>query len=200
MRTPLIALAVLLVAAPTLADEKASPKDRHDPDNIRGISVYVEQLNKGVAKFLAKDVTGALDVFRATIPLAPRNPLGHYLVAEAEIANGNLTEAENSIKQAEPLTDDRNPGVRAKVLFVSADVKERLKKWDEAKAAWQAYVDYAQKHADVAFAQSGTSRIQALDDMMKQDKAYEAVRQRIAAEKQNPPTAPSAPPLPAPKK
>jgi tetratricopeptide (TPR) repeat protein len=199
MRVPLL-LAALVAAAPAFAEEKAPPKrDRHDPENIRGISPYVEQLNKGVPKYLAKDYAGALDVFRAAIALAPKNPLGHYYVAEALIASGNLADAETTLKEAETLADDRNPGLRAKVLFVSADTKERLKKWDEAKAAWQAYVEYAQKHADVAFAQSGTSRLQAIDDMLKQEKTYVGVRERIAAEKQAPPAG-SAPPPPPPKK
>jgi tetratricopeptide (TPR) repeat protein len=202
MRVPLL-LAALVATAPAFADEKAPARpaaDRHDPDNIRGISEYVEQLNKGIPKYLAKDYPGALDIFRAAIPLAPKNPLGHYYIAEAQIASGKLPDAETTLKEAESLTDDRNPGLRAKVLFLSADTKERLKKWDDAKAAWQAYLEYAQKHAGVAFAQSGTSRLQALDDMLKQEKAYEAVRQRIAAEKQTPPAAGSTTPPPAPPK
>jgi len=197
-RAPFFGLAFLLLCTPAIAQDKPAKSkpaaaDRHDPDNIRGISLYVEQLNKGAAKYVARDFPGALEAFRATIPLAPRNPLGHYFVAEAQIASGNLAEAEASLKQAESLTDDRNPGLRAKVLFVTADTKERLKKWDEAKTAWQVYVEYAQKHAEVAFASSGTSRIQAIDDMLKQEKAYEAVRQRIAAEKQSPPAASATP-------
>jgi tetratricopeptide (TPR) repeat protein len=197
MRVTLL-LAALLLAAPSVvyAQDKPAAKapDRHDPDNIHGISAYVEQLNKGVAKYVAKDVPGALEIFRATIPLAPKNPLGHYYVAEAQLAGGNATDAEATLQQAEPLTDDRNAGLRAKILFLIGDTKERLKKWDEAKAAWQTYLEYAQKHADVAFASSGTARLQALDDMMKQEKAYVAVRERIAAEKQNPPGPPTPPP------
>jgi tetratricopeptide (TPR) repeat protein len=201
MRLPLLLVAALLAAAPAIADEKPSKKapaaaDRHDPDNVRGLSAYIEALNKGVAKYIAKDYPGALDLFRAAIPLAPKNALGHYFIAETQIATGNLPDAEATLKQAEALTDDKNAGLRAKVLFVTADTKERLKKWDEAKAAWQAYVEYAQKHADVAFAQSGTSRIQALDDMLKQEKAYVAVRERIAAEKSAPP--PGSTPTPSP--
>jgi tetratricopeptide (TPR) repeat protein len=203
-RAYLVATFLAIPSAPALAQDKPAKvekaADRHDPDNVRGLSQYVEQINKGAAKYIAKDYNGALEVFRATIPLAPKNPLGHYVVAEVHIANGNLPEAEASLKQAEALTDDRNAGLRAKVLFLGADIKERLKKWDEAKAAWQAYVEYAQKHADVAFVTSGTSRIQAIDDMVKQEKAYEAVRQRIAAEKQNPPAGAPSTPAPPPAK
>jgi tetratricopeptide (TPR) repeat protein len=181
--------------------DKGDKADKYDPDNIKGISRYVEQINNGAAKYLARDFAGALEVFRATIPLAPKNPLGHYASAEALIAADNLAEAEASLKQAESLSDDKNAALRAKIIFLTADVKERQKKWEDARAAWQTYADYAQKHTDVAFVQSGTSRMQAIDDMLKQDKAYEAVRQRIQAEKQNPPTAASTTPAtPPPKK
>ena len=73
------------------------------------------------------------------------------------------------------------------------DVKERLKRWDEAKAAWQAYSDYVAKHTGAGFAPSSASRIQAIDDMLKQEKAYVAVRERIAAEKAAPPPSTTPP-------
>ncbi len=191
-RLPFLPLALALVSVPAYGADKSTSKaaaaeTKNDPDNITAISKYMEIIVKGNGKFVARDFSGALDLYRSAIPLAPKNALGHYVVAEAQIAAGNLPEAEASLKQAEANTDDRNPGLRAKVLFLTADLRERLKRWDDAKAAWQAYLEYAQKHAGAGFAQSATSRIQAIDDMLKQEKAYEAVRQRIAAEKASPP-------------
>ena len=165
------------------ADGKDSRSIDNDADNVRGLSKYMETIVKGAGRFVAKDYPAALDVYRGAIPLSPKNPLAPYLVAETQIAMGSLAEAEASLKQAESLADDRTAAVRAKVLFLTADLKERQKKWDDAKTAWQAYSDFAQKHTEVASVQSATSRIQAIDDMLKQDKAYEAVRQRIAQEK-----------------
>jgi tetratricopeptide (TPR) repeat protein len=156
---------------------------RTDPDNKTGISKFMETCVQGNGKYLARDFPAAIDLYRQAIQLQPKNPLGPYLLGEAQLAAGNVGEAEASFTQASNVADDRNRGLRAKILFCLADVKERQKKWDEAKTNWKSYVDYAQKVDGGAFPASGTARIQAIDDMLKQDKAYEIVRQRIAAEK-----------------
>ncbi len=162
--------------------EKAEKK--YDPLNQTALSLFMETCLQGNAKYVARDLPGAIELYRRAIVLAPRNPLGHYLLGEALLASGSLNDAELSWKTAEEASDDRNPTMRARVLFVLADIKERQKKWDEAKAAWQVYGDYAQKHADAgASTQTSISRGQAIDDMLKQDKLYEVVRQRIAAER-----------------
>ncbi len=165
-----------------------------DPDNKTAISKYNDTILKGNGKYLARDFPAALDIYRGAIPLAPKNALGHYVVAETQIAAGNLPEAEASLAQAEANSDEKNAALRVKILFLQADVKERLKRWDEAKTAWQLYSDYAAKHAGLGFAPSAASRVQAIDDMLKQEKAYVAVRERIAAEKNAPPATPATPP------
>jgi tetratricopeptide (TPR) repeat protein len=157
---------------------------RYDPDNTRAISQYMEQLTRANAKLVAKDVQGALEAYRAAIPLAPRNPLGHFYLGAAHLANNDLAEAQAAYEQAEGLSDDRNPNLRGKILFALADLKERQKKFEEARAAWQVYTEYAQKHEDAGtHAQTGASRMQALDDVLKMAKQYQQVRERIAAEK-----------------
>ncbi len=169
------------------ATAKPSGEPVFDPDNKTAISKYNDTILKGNGKFLARDFPGALDIYRSAIPLAPKNALGHTMIAETQIAAGNLPEAEASLSQAEANADEKNAGLRAKVLFLQADLKERQKRWDEAKAAWTVYTDYVGKHAGVGFPPSAASRIQAIDDMLKQEKAYVAVRERIAAEKNPPP-------------
>jgi TolA-binding protein len=166
--------------------EKAAEKPgdkRSDPDNVTGLSKFMETCIQGNGKYLARDFAGAIATYREAIQLAPKNALGHYLLGEAQLAAGNVAEAAASFTQASNEANDGNRSLRAKIFFCLADVKERQKKWDEAKATWKTYVDYAEKLDGGAFPASGTSRIQAIDDMLKQDKAYEIVRQRIAAEK-----------------
>jgi hypothetical protein len=184
-----VVLALALAATPAWADkpDKAGPKDeaKSDADNVTALSKYMETLLKGNGKYLARDLPGALEIYRSAIPLKPKDALGHYLIAETQIAAGNLAEADASLKQADANSDGKNPGLRAKILFLTADVRERQKKWDEAKMAWQAYGDFAAKNPTVAFPASATSRVQAIDEMTKQDKAYEIVRKRIAEEKAN---------------
>jgi tetratricopeptide (TPR) repeat protein len=200
MRSRTIALAVAL-GLPSLAivqvvsaADPAKPKPapvaaadggtKYDPDNVRAISRYMDLLSQANAKLVQKDVPGAMELYKQAIPLAPRNPIGHFYLGAAHIASGDFAAAEESYKEAEGLSDDRNANLRGKILFALADIKERQKKWQEARDAWQAYTDYAQKHADAGtHPQTGASRLQAIDDALKLQKQYVAVRERIAAEK-----------------
>jgi len=159
--------------------------DRYDPENITAISQFMESAVKGTEKYNAKDYPGAIDTFKKAIQLNPRQPLGPYLLGETYLAMANLGEAEAALKTAEDLSDSKQPLVRSHVLFALADCYEREKKWDDARTAWQTYTEHAAKLGPDggAFPQSGAARLKAIDDALKQDKAYEIVRQRIAAEK-----------------
>jgi tetratricopeptide (TPR) repeat protein len=157
---------------------------RRDPENVTGISEFMETCVSGNAKYVSRDFTGAIDLYRKAIQSNPKHPLGHYLLGEAQLAAGNIGEAEASWKQAELVADGRDPTLRARILFVLADIRERQKRWDDAKAAWRVYADWSAKYADAGvFPQSASSRQQVIDAMMKQDKAYDIVRQRIAETK-----------------
>jgi tetratricopeptide (TPR) repeat protein len=196
-RTPLLALTLLAVPAAVLVPIAAARGDgsaptpaaapagsaKHDPDDKTGLSEWMDRCARGDAKFMAKDIPGAIDLYRQAIQLAPKRPLPRYLLGEAQMASLNFADAEGTLKEALDLSDDRDPNVRGKILFLTADLREREKKWDEAKLAWQAYAEYSSKHADAGMTPSTPpARIQAIDDMIKQDKAYEVVRQRIVDE------------------
>jgi hypothetical protein len=216
IRGPLVTLALFCAPALVLAasvlfvpsavawgEEPAAPRSpldaggpRHDPDNKAGLAEWMDRCIKGNAKYLSHDVPGAIDLYRQAIQLAPKRPLPHYLLAEAQLGAGNLPEADAALSDAEQTSDDRDPDVRGKVLFVIADVREREKKWEDAKAAWKTYGDYAAKHADAGMTPATpAARIQAIDDMLKLDKAYDVVRQRIADEGKD-----AGSPAPPPKK
>jgi len=166
---------------------KAAPDagDRYDPENITALSQFMETVGKGNALYAAKDYPGAIDTFKKAVQLNPRHPLGPYLLGEAYLATANLGEAEAAFKAAEELIDPKQPLVRSHVLFALADCYEREHKWEAARTAWQAYSEHAAKLGPDggAHPQSGAARIKAIDEALKQDKAYEIVRQRIAAEK-----------------
>ncbi len=175
-------------AVPTGATKpRAAPDagDRYDPDNITAISQFMETVGKGTEKYNAKDYPGAIDIYKKAIQLNPRQALGPYLLGEAYLATANLGEAEAAFKTAEDLNDPKLPLVRSHVLFALADCYEREQKWELARSAWQAYTEHATKLGPDggAHPQSGAARIKAIDEALKQDKAYEIVRQRIAAEK-----------------
>jgi tetratricopeptide (TPR) repeat protein len=141
---------------------------------------YRDACLEGNTKYAARDWPGAIDSYRKAIELDPKNPLGHYFLGEAQLAAGNLPEAEAAWNRAALVATDKDGPVMARVLFVLADLRERQKKWPEARTAWQAYLDFAAKAPDAgAFASTGQSRQQVIDTMMKQDKAYDVVRKRI---------------------
>lgn len=148
-------------------------------------SKFTDAVSRANAKFISRDFAGAVPLYREAIQLEPHNPLGHYLLGEAESALGNLPEAEASWTQADNLAD-KDPGTKTKALFCLAALKERQKKWDDAKAAWAKYKQFVTAHPDAGGAPgSADARIEAIDTAEKQDKAYEVVRQRIAAEKKD---------------
>ncbi len=142
---------------------------------------YVKACAQGNAKYAARDFAGAAEAFQKAIELDPDQPLGQYLLGEAELATGNLTEADAAWTRASNQSAEGDAALHARTLFCLADLKERLKKWDDARAAWQVYIDWANRFpAANAFPVSGQSRQQAIDAMLKQDRLYEVVRRRIA--------------------
>jgi tetratricopeptide (TPR) repeat protein len=189
----MIAIAFPLAFVPLVAFGEPKPEakgeakgsDKYDPDNVRGISQFMEIASKGISMYGAKDTTGAIDTFKKAIQLAPRNPYGHYLLAEAYAGTGNLGEGEAAIKQALELNEPRAYLVRAHVLFLAATIAERQKKTEEAKTAWQAYAEHASKFPPDSgvHPESGAERMKALQRVVELEKAYAPVRERIAAEK-----------------
>jgi tetratricopeptide (TPR) repeat protein len=178
-----LACAIVLLAGAARGDGSKGDAKRGQADSstTSPSPKYKEALSQGTGKYAARDFAGAIDAYRRAIELDPKNPLGHYLLGEAQLAAGSLTEADAAWNRAALESSDRDPSLRAKILFVLADLRERQKKWEDAKAAWQVYLDWATRYPKAgAFPASGQSRQQFIDSMLKQDKAYEVVRQRIA--------------------
>jgi len=182
-----LAIVVALPAAALSAPKQAAPpaEAKHDPDNVTAISQWMEAVAQGVEKYKAKDYPAAIDLFKKANQMSPKNALPLYLLGEAQLAANNLTEAEAAFKAARENTDAKNPLLRAHVLFAVADCLEREKKWEDAKTAWQEYAGHAAKMGPDAGAYPGTStsRVDAIQKTLEREKAYVAVRERIAAEK-----------------
>jgi tetratricopeptide (TPR) repeat protein len=145
---------------------------------------YLKICEAGNAKYAGRDFAGAIDQYRKAIELTPKYALAYYLMGEAQLAAGNISEADAAWNRASLESNEQDPALRARVLFVIADLRERQKRWDDAKSAWQVYLDWGTKFPGAnVFTASGLSRQQVIDTMSKQDKAYDIVRQRIEATK-----------------
>jgi cytochrome c-type biogenesis protein CcmH/NrfG len=142
---------------------------------------YTEACTRGNVKYASRDFKEAISLYRGAIELDPKNPIGHYLLGEAQLADGNIAEAEAAWNRALVESSEKDAALRGRILFVIADLKERQWKWDDAKAAWQVYLDWARAFPNGAgFPASANSRQQVIEVMLKQERKYEIVRRRIA--------------------
>ena len=128
-------------------DSSSSDKGgKKDPANITGISPFMEKLAKAERLVVARDFAGAIAGIREAITEDVKNPLGHFLLGEAQVIKGDLAEAEASWKTA-LANAGADDVVRAKILFGMADLRERQGKMDEAKTAWAEYGKFTADHA-----------------------------------------------------
>ena len=141
---------------------------------------FAQACSRAQAKYAARDFAGAAVAYQEAVALRPGDALGRYLLGEAWLAAGNLAAAESEWGRA-MAAENADPAVHARVLFVLADLRERQKKWAEAKAGWSTYREWAVRFPSAnAFPASADARIAAIDKMLEQDKRYEDVRRRIA--------------------
>jgi tetratricopeptide (TPR) repeat protein len=183
-RSSLARLSVLLlVPALALAPVLAwGGKKKTDASTTAPSHDYSSMCAQGNAKYVSRDFEGAIEAYRKAIESSPHQALGYYLLGEAQLASGNLADADATWTRAALEVGEKDPALRGRILFVTADLKERQKKWEDAKVAWQTYLDWANRFPDAGlFPATARSRMTILDTVIKQDKAYEVVRQRIAA-------------------
>jgi tetratricopeptide (TPR) repeat protein len=143
------------------------------------VTVYTPDQQKGNAAYAARDFAGAVAAYQQAIAASPNDPMGHYLLGEAELAAGNMAEAEAAWNTGIRFVKDKD-SLHAKLLFVLADLRERQGKWVDAKQAWTDYAQFVTAHPEAhgyaATATERQARIVAHEDL---EAKYVAVRQRI---------------------
>jgi tetratricopeptide (TPR) repeat protein len=187
---PLVLATSLSVPASAAPPAKKKPAAEKPADEATAAThkLFTDAVKDGTDKYVAKDFTGSVEAFQKASELEPRNPLGYYSLGEAQLGNKDLAQAESAWLHASQVSDGGPPGLKLKIFFVIADLRERQKRWDDAKAAWEQYGDVCAKFPDAgAFPGVVKERIAMIDAMLTQDKAYEIVRTRIAEEKAHPP-------------
>ena len=118
-----------------------SDEVRRDPRGIKGISPYWEALVKGDKSYVARDFDGAIAAYQEAIKIEPQNPLGHYRLGEAHLAKGNQKEADEAWATGVRFAGE-NHKLRAKLLFVIADLRERQKSLEDGTQRWTQYEQF----------------------------------------------------------
>jgi tetratricopeptide (TPR) repeat protein len=168
-------------AAPAPAKPAEGGEVRRDPNGVKGISPFWENVNKGDAAYIARDFDAAIGAYRDAIAASPQNPLGHYRLGEAQLAKGNIAEAEQSWDTGLRFAGD-DQRIRAKLLFLMADLRERQKAYDEATARWEQYEKVAQQQPEAkAFPATAAERKKRIADWKRITEESAAVKERIEA-------------------
>lgn len=138
----------------------------------------MEQIVKGQASFVARDIPGAIAAFQEAIKLDPAQMLGFYRLGEAMLESGNMAEAETAWTTA--LGKKGTEDLHAKVLFCLADLRERQKNWQAAKEAWTAYATFVNSNPKSnGYPASAEERLKQLERRIKDETDYAAVKERI---------------------
>jgi tetratricopeptide (TPR) repeat protein len=174
-----LAAALVLGNLVASADPPKGKEIRHDPENKRGISPYMELVVKGQSTFIARDIPGAISVFQEAIKLDPEQMLAFYRLGEAEQEAGKLDDADKAWEAA--LSKKGPDDLKGKLLFVIAGLRERQQKWQAAKDAWQSYAAFLQGNPKVhGYPATAVDRIKQIDRRVQLEADYGKVKERIA--------------------
>ena len=152
---------------------------RRDPKGIKGISPYMELIVKGDHAFVARDFDGAIAAYREAIKSEPEKALAHYRVGEAQLAKGDQKEAEAAYVNGLRFVG-RDGTLKAKLIFVLADLRERQKNNDEAIGRWKEYSKNAEDEKEaITYPATATERISRNEAWKKNVADSAEVKSRI---------------------
>jgi len=173
-------------AASASSPTAATPQNgtRRDPANRTGISPSWEAIKRGDDAYVARNLEGAIHEYQAAIEAQQQNPVAHYRLACALVAKGDLKLAQESLDSALRFSQS-DAQTAVKVLFVTADLKERQHDYPAAIAAWKVYSAFIAAHPGIkAFAHSSESRQTKLTEYSKLTEQSAKVKQRIEERQQ----------------
>lgn len=182
LATPSVASAQDAAPAATKAPAaKGAGGVRRDPKGVKGISPFWETLIKGDNAYVARDFDGAIAAYREAIQKEPQNALGHYRIGEAHLAKGDDKEAEAAWVAGLRYVGS-NQNLKAKLLFVLADLRERQKSYDDATESWSKYEQAAREAGQKAktYPATAVERKKRIEEWKKLLVDYGAVKERIA--------------------
>jgi len=130
--------------------------------------------------YLLKDYEKALDLYREAAAQNPKKPQAHYFIGCAQRALKRYDEAVESFKTAYLLSvdDEWAKGIASYNIALTYEAAGRL---DEAAGAWDDFIKFAgAKKKLAALVEDARERAKAIDRVAALEKAYVAVRERIA--------------------
>jgi len=176
--TSSLLLATAAVAQP--AKKSGSAAVRRDPKGVKGISPFMEALKRGDSALIAREFDGAIAAYREAITKEPQNALGHYRVGEAQLAKGDLHEAEEAFTQGLRFAGVPDSALKAKLQFALADLRERQKSYEVATGKWTDYATFTTEQKDAkGFPATATDRKQVIETWMKVSAESVEVKARI---------------------
>jgi tetratricopeptide (TPR) repeat protein len=168
------------VEAGSAAKHEATAETRRDPRGLKGISPFTEALKRGDSAVLARDFDGAIAAYKDALARESENALAYYRIAEAQLLKGDMHEAETALTAGLHVVAVANVGLKAKLQFLLADVRERQKAYDEASSAWTEYEAFTTAHQDAqGFPASGAERKKAVETWKRLSADSAAVKARI---------------------
>lgn len=133
----------------------------------------------GDRAYLAHDFDGALAAYQRGLKKQPQNARLHYRVGQTQIAKGDLKEAEAAYLAAVRFVA-ADHALKAKLLFVLADLRERQKAYDDAHEGWSKYEALLKEQSGVkGFPQTASERKKRLTEYKQLLTDYAAVKARI---------------------
>ena len=144
---------------------------------------YMTKIQNGLRLAVARDFNGALASLREALQENPSSPEAYYYIGEVQRMQGNLDEALESFRTSATTAQSANaPEWRMRALAgVAATLEQKENQIDAARTAWNEAASFADANRAVANPEIARARIQAIDTVTEQERAYVAVRERIAA-------------------
>jgi len=107
------------------------------------------------------------------------------MLGQAFLADKKIDQAEGAWQTALRYANS-DPVVRAKILFVLADLREQQGRWDDAIKAWKAYADFiASEPKAKGYPATPTERIRIIEKRQELEAKYAKVKERIAQREQD---------------
>lgn len=166
-------LAFFLVLVPLVAEAQAPG----------GSTPYVRKVREGVEAVVASNLDAGIAAFEEAIRIDPTFPEAHYYLGEAQRMKGELEAAVVSFRNAaQRAAQQADLLFQARSLHAVAQTLEQIpEKAEEARLAWNEAMSFGTARRQVYGPEIAQGRMQIIEALQTQERAYVAVRERIAA-------------------